>query len=77
MEIIDNGKGIHEELKTLLFHHDINDEKSHERLGLGLILIKKIIERYNGDIWIENRDPDDFSKGSKFICLIPESLQDN
>lgn len=40
-------------------------------MGLGLLLVKKIIDLYNGKIWVENRIKDDFSQGSKFIIDLP------
>jgi signal transduction histidine kinase len=40
-------------------------------LGFGLTLIKKVIESYNGKIWVENRIPGDHTKGSNFVVLIP------
>ena len=40
-------------------------------MGLGLSLVKKTIDRYNGKIWVENKVKDDYSKGSNFIILIP------
>ncbi len=40
-------------------------------MGIGLTLVKKIIDNYNGEIWVEDRIPGDYSKGSKFCFLIP------
>ena len=42
-------------------------------MGLGLSLVKKIIESYHGQIWVEDRFEGDYSKGSNFIVLIPEA----
>lgn len=42
-------------------------------MGLGLSLVKKIINSYNGKIWVEDRFKGDFKKGSNFIFLIPEA----
>ena len=41
-------------------------------MGLGLALVKKIIDNYNGKIWVEDRVKGDHSKGSNFVLLIPE-----
>jgi len=41
-------------------------------MGLGLSLVKKIIEKYHGKIWVEDRVKGAQSKGSNFIVLIPE-----
>ena len=41
-------------------------------MGFGLSLVKKILEGYNGKIWVEDRIQGDYTKGSNFIVLIPE-----
>ncbi|MBN1801354.1 MAG: PAS domain S-box protein [Candidatus Lokiarchaeota archaeon] len=74
IEFIDNGTGIEETRKKLIFQREENG--SIGGMGLGLSLVKKIIEIYSGKIWVENRILDDFSKGSKFIMLIPEMPKD-
>jgi signal transduction histidine kinase len=40
-------------------------------MGLGLSLVKKTIDRYNGKIWVEDRIKGDHTKGTNFIILIP------
>lgn len=59
--------------KEEIFLRAYNKDKSISGLGLGLSLVKKIIETYNGQIWVENRIKGDHSKGSNFIILIPEA----
>ena len=39
---------------------------------MGLSLVKRIIESYEGEIWVEDRIIGDHSKGSNFIILIPQ-----
>lgn len=60
-EFKDNGRGIRDERKSIM------------GMGLGLSLVKKIINSYNGKIWVEDRFKGDFKKGSNFIFLIPEA----
>jgi len=38
-------------------------------MGLGLSLVKKIVEKYDGYINLENKIEGDYTKGSKFIIL--------
>jgi len=52
-------------------------DKSTHGMGLGLSLVKKIIQKYEGKVWVENRVKDDCSKGSNFIILIPEVIKDD
>ena len=38
--------------------------------GALLSLVKKILDGYNGKIWVEDKVKGDYSKGSNFILLI-------
>ena len=39
-------------------------------MGIGLSLVKRIIDDYRGKIWVENRVREDFSLGSNFIIQL-------
>ena len=71
-EFLDNGIGVSDTRKEIIFKRGFSEEKSVHSMGLGLSLVKGIIETYNGDIWVEDRINGDHSIGSKFILLIPE-----
>ena len=71
-QFIDNGIGIKDDLKEKIFLRTHNIQKDHGGLGLGLSLIKIILEKFKSKIWIENAYEDDYSKGSNFILLIPK-----
>jgi len=71
IECIDNGVGISDNRKKEIFITR-EEEQSKFRTGLGLSLIKKVIESYNGKIWVEDRVKGDYTRGSNFILLIPE-----
>ena len=72
-EFKDNGRGIRDERKSIIFAKGKDIKKKTEGMGLGLSLVKKIIISYNGKIWVEDRFKGDFKKGSNFIFLIPEA----
>ena len=74
MEFKDNGIGIIEGKKELIFQKGHKKDNHVRGMGIGLSLVKKIIESYNGKIWVENRIPNDKSQGSNFILLIPEAI---
>lgn len=71
-EFIDNGIGIHDSMKELIFQEGYMKNKGVKGLGFGLSLVKKIIESYNGQIWIEDKINGDHKKGSNFVILIPQ-----
>ena len=73
LEFIDNGIGIKDSKKELIFQEGYKDEKLTKGMGFGLTLVVKILDRYEGEIWVENRVNDDHTKGSNFIVLIPEA----
>lgn len=73
---IDNARGIEASQKKLIFlrdHKKIQGTKNTFGLGLGLTLVKRIVDYYEGQIWVEDKVPGDYTKGSKFKILIPES----
>ncbi|MFX1411062.1 MAG: PAS domain S-box protein [Promethearchaeota archaeon] len=72
-EFIDNGIGIQDERKRLIFEKSNGELRSDKGMGLGLSLVSKIVNYYNGKIWIEDKIKGDYSKGSKFIILLPVS----
>ena len=40
-------------------------------MGLGLSLIKKILINHNAKIWVEDKIPNDYTKGSNFKISFP------
>jgi len=72
-EFIDNGIGISNKRKEIIFHERFNKEKGSKGMGFGLTLVKKIIESYKGKLWIEDRIEGDYTQGSNFVFLIPEA----
>jgi signal transduction histidine kinase len=76
-EFLDNATGIKDSMKKRVFRRYGRGHKSIHGMGLGLSLVKKIVDSYNGDIWVENRVEEDYSKGSNFIVLIPQANNNN
>jgi len=63
--VTDNGKGIEEGVKDLIFEPKFTTKSSG--MGLGLPMIKKIIEAYNGSINFTS----DEGKGTVFTVILP------
>ncbi|MFM9461016.1 sensor histidine kinase [Flavobacterium psychrophilum] len=53
--IQDNGPGIAKENQEKIFKIFQSLQKSDKSTGLGLSIVKKIIETYNGKIWLESQ----------------------
>lgn len=73
IEFRDNGTGIEDIRKSIIFQRAYNKDKTISGLGLGLSLVKKVLDIYNGKIWVEDIIKGDHSKGSNFILLIPKA----
>ena len=71
-EFVDNGIGINDERKELIFKRGDEKGKSTKGMGIGLSLVKKILDNYGGQIWVENRVEGDYKQGSNFIILLKE-----
>jgi signal transduction histidine kinase len=63
--ISDNGKGINEEVKDKVFEPKFTTKSSG--MGLGLPMVKNIIETYNGTITFTSES----NKGTTFIITLP------
>lgn len=72
MEFIDNGIGIPDNRKNVIFKGVYRSGKNKIGMGLGLSLVSKTIENIQGDIRVEDNTKGDYSKGSNFILLLLE-----
>ncbi len=67
----DSGQGIPDKEKEDILV-SIGDRKG-ARHGIGLTLVKRIIDRYSGRIWIEDRVKGNHTKGTRFVIELPMS----
>ena len=72
IEFRDNGIGIADDRKAIIFEKGHKKLKGFKGMGLGLSLVKKILTIYDGKIWVEDRVRGDYNQGSNFILLIPQ-----
>ncbi|MBY8988741.1 MAG: PAS domain S-box protein, partial [Candidatus Lokiarchaeota archaeon] len=72
IEFKDNGLGIIEERKKTIFIRNYEKDRSTGGMGIGLSLVKNIINSYGGQVCLENRVMGDYSRGSNFIILLKE-----
>jgi len=73
MEFKDNGIGISDYRKNTIFERGSRKRYKSKGMGLGLSLVRKIIDSYKGDIWVEDRVMGDYKQGSNFVVLIPSN----
>ncbi len=74
IEFDDRGIGIPDDVKSTLFEKAIRKGSSQRGMGMGLSLIKKILNKYGGTIRVEDRVSGDYSQGCKFVVLLPPAL---
>lgn len=73
IRISDHGPGIPDERKATIF---LGTQKiiSHEPvrgMGLGLSIVRSLLDLYGGEVWVEDREPGHHEKGAAFIVRIP------
>lgn len=69
----DNGPGIPDEKKKVLFTRYMQGTTSEAGTGLGLYLVKSLVETFEGRVWAEDRVAGDHTRGSRFIILLPSA----
>ena len=66
IRVADNGPGIPDDRKEQIFDEGERSLDS-EGTGLGLYLVRTLVDRYGGDVWVEDNDPE----GSVFVVELP------
>ncbi len=71
ISIEDNGPGIPDDMKDRIFNRLQRGETKARGMGLGLYLVKSLVVSYHGNIWAEDRVQGDYTKGSRFVVMLP------
>ncbi len=70
ISVWDTGSGVSDDLKGKIFERFVQGkEADHKGTGLGLVIVKGIVEAHGGKIWVEDNEP----KGARFIFALPKS----
>jgi signal transduction histidine kinase/uncharacterized protein YigA (DUF484 family) len=78
VKLTDRGIGIPDEFKDKVFTREFKKLVKSDRpilqrsrgAGMGLSLVRGLVERYGGKIWVENRVYDDYTRGSVFAFIL-------
>ena len=61
VRVADRGAGIPDDLKEKVFYEGFSGVKDGR--GTGLYIVKRLMEKYGGEVWVENNSP----TGSVFV----------
>lgn len=64
--VSDDGKGIDDELKSTILQRGVRLDSQTPGHGLGLHIVKGIVEAYGGELLIEDNNP----RGTRFIAVL-------
>jgi PAS domain S-box-containing protein len=67
----DDGPGVPDEMKKKIFSRLQRGKTRASGSGLGLYLVKSLVEDFQGRVWVEDRVPGDHTKGAKFVVMLP------
>ena len=69
--IEDDGPGILDDFKGVIFNRTLRGTTKTKGMGLGLYLVKSLVDSYGGQVWVEDRVIGDHSKGARFVVMLP------
>ncbi len=67
----DTGPGIPGAQKRTIFARAGREHAKLTGKGLGLYLVKTLVDDYRGRVWVEDRVSGDYTKGVRFVVLLP------
>ncbi|BAI60823.1 putative histidine kinase [Methanocella paludicola SANAE] len=71
----DDGPGIPDDFKATIFNRTLKGTKKAKGMGLGLYLVKSLVDSYCGRVWVEDRVQGDHMKGARFVVMLPSVIQ--
>lgn len=71
ISVEDDGPGIPDEVKRTLFTRMTRGATKAGGSGLGLYLVRSLVESFSGRVWAEDRVAGDYGKGCRFVVVLP------
>jgi signal transduction histidine kinase len=71
VSVEDNGPGIPDNFKDVIFNRLLKGTNKAKGMGLGLYLVKSLVDSYGGRVWVEDRVSGDHTKGARFVVMLP------
>jgi two-component system OmpR family sensor kinase len=73
VSIADYGPGIPDERKSAIFlgAQKFMPAAPARGMGLGLSIVKSLLDLYGGEVWVEDREPGHHEKGTVFFVRLP------
>jgi signal transduction histidine kinase len=71
ISVEDNGPGIPDDLKAVIFNRMLKGSTRSKGMGLGLYLVKSLVDSYDGSVRVEDRVPGDHTQGARFVVQLP------
>jgi signal transduction histidine kinase len=67
----DDGPGIPDDFKPKVFNRMLRGTTTAKGTGIGLYLVKYLVDDYHGKIWVEDRVLNDNTSGTRFVVILP------
>ena len=69
--VVDNGLGVESEYREQIFElfNRVHGPGEYPGSGMGLAICRRVVERFGGNIWLEQTDP---GRGSTFCFFVPK-----
>jgi PAS domain S-box-containing protein len=67
----DNGRGVPDDKKADIFNRLKRGQTKARGTGLGLYIVKTLVEGFGGSVSIADRVPGDHTKGARFVVMLP------
>ncbi len=72
ISVEDRGRGVPDEAKEAIFKRFHKGHKYMKGSGIGLYLVRTLVSRYGGAVWVEDRVKGDHTQGSIINAIIPK-----